>query len=452
MTEYFGDDLMDADIIPKIDALSLPPQFSKVDLSDKHYVKALDTCLNTNQNILVQGHAGTGKSLLIKIISQTKKNCVVLSTTGLTALNLCVDNIIAYTPHSFLLLPPHEIIPQEAMQTVSRKMLRALSSCNTLIIDEVSMMSNQLFDAIITKIQMVKSRLPQIILFGDMMQLPPVVSQDNKLIANFYQKNYNGKLMIFNSHCWPKLNFKLMKLRTSYRQKDFEFKENLFKIGYNDYTQETLDYFNKRVMTLPAYEADHKIFIQLCPTNTMVNKTNRAYIQNFQGKSMSYKAIVSGTYKGSVDDSITLKEGIQVMCTINNYQPGSSYRNGTMGIVKELYPDYAIIEKSDGFETKVTMSVRGQYDIAVDSKGKIFYKEIGSCTQIDCIPTKAITIHKSQGRSLDAAYISMNSWFPQGLMYVALSRLTTIDGLGLSQPLEKRMLSYNEEAFDFLEL
>jgi ATP-dependent exoDNAse (exonuclease V) alpha subunit len=437
-------------------SFQIPDEFSFIDFSNKQFNHAFEEIFLGTSNLFCQGRAGSGKSLLIKLISKLLKNTIILSTTGITAMALSEDNITAYTLHSFFQISPNEIIDKSSINCLFGKHRQLLEKAECIVIDEVSMMSNQLFDFICDKIEAITHRIPRLILFGDIMQLPPVISTDNKIVENFYRDNYKGKYMIFNSYWYEDLDFKKIMLRKSFRQDNEDLAEMLFKIGYDDHSQETLDYFNQRVMSINKYSNDHSEFMYLSPVNSVVNKINNEYISSLQGKEMCYKAEVSSNWpKGKVipNKEISIKEGAQIMCTMNNNNISngvSFYRNGQVGIAKELKKD-SIIADIDNKKVEIQKSTINNNELFIDKYGSIATKNNGWYRQIDCKISKACTIHRSQGKTIENVYLVLGNWLPQGMIYVALSRIRDLKGLGLSRPLTMRDIKINEEAFDFLE-
>jgi ATP-dependent exoDNAse (exonuclease V) alpha subunit len=429
----------------------LPPEFSWVDTSDTAFSTVLDECLHGTDNLLVQSPAGAGKSLMIKIVASSIPNCIVLSPTGLTALNLCCDGVKAQTLHSFFLFPPVEVILEPG--PFSSKTAKAVRLAKCIIIDEISMVSNHLLDTALDKIMMLRKDPPRLLLFGDLMQLPPVVPMSNEHVVKFYQSKYKGNVMFFNSEWFPKLDFKTMHLYKQFRQPDPVLAKRLVEIGYNEHSDETLDYFNDRVMPISQFEQDHDIYVRVAPTNAIVNKVNTEYTRGFQGQSQVYTAH-SHEWRGQTpnDSVVELKIGMQVMCTMNSYDPDANYRNGTIGVVEKLDKDSAVIRKVDGKTTRVVMTPVNQYELIVDDANAFLkYRVRGSFCQIDCKPMRAMTCHRSQGKTLDAMYFQPAGFNSPGLTYVALSRIRTIDDLGISRKLTMKDILYNVEAFKFLE-
>jgi ATP-dependent exoDNAse (exonuclease V) alpha subunit len=309
------------------------------------------------------------------------------------------------------------------------------------------------------KIIAITKKLPRMILFGDVMQLPPVVASDNKAIIKFYNDNYNGKFMFFNSFWFRDTEFKTIMLRKSFRQDSEDLAEMLFQVGYNDHSQDTLDYFNSKVMSIQKYEQTHPEFMYLSPVNASVNKINNEYLATLSGKEMWYNAEISSAWPKSKiipDKEILIKEGAQIMCTSNHYNDhyddeNVQYRNGQIGIAEELHKEY-IIANIDNKRIKIGRTTINNNELYLDKHNCIATKNKGWYRQIDCKIAKAVTVHKSQGKTIQNVYFIPGNWLPQGLVYVALSRITTLEGLGLSRPLTMRDIQVNREAFDFLEL
>lgn len=439
-----------------MEKITLPNGYEWVDTNDPQFVRALKLALESRDNLFIQGKAGVGKSLLIKLIASLRKNVIVLSTTGTTAMELSTESIAAQTLHSFFMLPPVPIFSENDFIRMY-KTRKFLNAAEVIIIDEASMMSNYLFDTICNKIiyNRKDGQIPQLILLGDVMQLPPVIGND-PIVKAMYQKEYGGKCMFFNSHYFKNLKFRTIHLRKSFRQADQEFANRLFEIGYNDHTKETLDYFNQNVMSLPAFEKKFQQFMYMTPTNKMVDSINNAYISQLTGESMTYEAEMSSSFPASKkpsSDRIEIKIGAQVMCTTNGPDAkagGQGYTNGMIGEVVHLEPECVTIQLANGSIRHVGKTTMNVYDIGLDENGDITYTTKDWYRQIDCKVAKGITIHKSQGKTFDAAYIALQGWVPEGLTYVALSRLKSFDGFGLSRPLKESDIKINEEAFKFL--
>ena len=232
-------------------SFKLPSQFDWVDLSNDEFNAALEATIKTNDNLFIQSRAGCGKSLIIKIACQMLKNTAVVAPTGSAAVQLQADGIPSGTLHSFFQLPPTTIIDQEAIfKQMFKKQRDLIKKLDVIIIDEVSMISSHMFDTIMMKLSHIRNgNLPRFILFGDVFQLPPVVNDRDDTVYDFYQKNYNGNIMFFNANLYEDMGFKVIQMNHSFRQSDPVFADNILKIGLGTATQETLDYFNQKVIS-----------------------------------------------------------------------------------------------------------------------------------------------------------------------------------------------------------
>lgn len=429
----------------------LPKDYEWVDLSNYQFKSALDNLINEDDNLFIQAKAGCGKSLMINIAAAMKENIVILSTTGTTAMQLSSDGIPAKTIHSFFQFPAVPLFTEKDIYKCFGDTRKIIQKMETLIIDEVSMLNAQMFDWIIKKLMYIRhGDLPRVVLFGDVLQLPPVISSE-KIVQDYFKENYNGNVMFFNSKAYKSMNFKMMTLNQSYRQKDETFADNIYSIGINSYDKSILDYFNQRVMTLQKYDRTHDKYIYMSPTNASVNKINKAYIDALDSDEWkTYKIVKSPNFPGGLlDDEITIKKGAQVMATRNDLIE-HKYANGMIGTAIEVNDDNVVIEFENGVIAPVYISKYELMKPYLDDNGKIQYKVDSWARQIDCKVCRAMTVHKSQGKTFENAYLALNGWTPPRLVYVGLSRLTSLEGLGLSRPLYMNDIQIFKEAMDFL--
>jgi ATP-dependent DNA helicase PIF1 len=433
--------------------IKLPNEFDWVDQSDETFSDTLEKILNSNDNLNIIGSAGSGKSLLIKIASSILRNVVVCSTTGISAVNLNSDNVKASTLHSFFQLEPLSYFP-ESKRIPTANTSKLLKLADVIIIDETSMLSSHLFD-VITEMMLTAcgsyEQLPRIILFSDIFQLPPVVSINDTMASSKYKEEYNDNIMFFNSKHFEDFNFKTIFLNRLYRQKDLDFQKILNRLRLNEQTYEDLAVLNKYVISLAKFNKQEKSYVYLGTTNKMVEIINTDYINNFNGDEYTYDYMISGDFDlkpiGKDRLHIRLKEGMQIMCTKNSYE--NSYRNGTIGIVTHCDPSSIVIDTDEGEKTVVESTIK-QYEYYVNATGKLDCRVTGSFTQLDCKVSKAITVHKSQGQTLDSAYFNPGNYvFADGLVYVAISRLRSLEHFGLARPLTMKDIRINKESLKF---
>lgn len=434
-------------------SFKLPSQFDWVDLSNDEFNAALDATIKTNDNLFIQSRAGCGKSLIIKIACQMLKNVAVVAPTGSAAVQLQADGIPSGTLHSFFQLPPTTIIDQEAIfKQMFKKQRDLIKKLDVIIIDEVSMISSHMFDTIMMKLSHIRNgNLPRFILFGDVFQLPPVVNDRDDTVYDFYQKNYNGNIMFFNANLYDDMGFKVIQMNHSFRQSDPVFADNILKIGLGTATQETLDYFNQKVISWQEYEKTHKKYMYLASTRKEVGTMNDIYLNWLKGNEKTFKTQKSPGFPDNIkefDEDITLKEGAQVIFTQNNRAAG--HVNGSIGIITALDDMGADVELEDGSHTRAQYSKFDIFEPYIEESTGLIKNRIKAWVwSIDCKICKAMTINKSQGKTFEDAYIALGGWIQQGGLYVALSRLTELDGLGLSRPIKMGDMIVNNESKEF---
>lgn len=436
-------------------SFKLPSQFDWVDLSNDEFNAALESTVSSNDNLFIQSRAGCGKSLIIKIACQMLKNVAVVAPTGSAAVQLQADGIPSGTLHSFFQLPPTPIIDQDVIfKPMFKKQKDLIKKLDVIIIDEVSMISSHMFDIIIMKLSHIRDgNLPRFILFGDVFQLPPVVNDRDDTVYDYYHEHYNGNIMFFNANLYDDMHFKVLQMNHSFRQSDPIFAENILKIGLGTATQETLDYFNQKVISWPEYEKSHKKYMYLASTRKEVGTMNNIYLNWLKGKEKTFETKKSPGFPDNIkefDEDITLKEGAQVIFTQNNRSAG--HVNGSIGIITHLDDCGADVELEDGSHTRASYSKFDIYEPYIDEKTGLIKNRIKAWVwSIDCKICKAMTINKSQGKTFEDAYIALGGWIQQGGLYVALSRLTELDGLGLSRPIKMGDMIVNNESKEFFE-
>ena len=390
------------------------------------------------KNIFITGPAGTGKSMTIsKIIDYCKKenkNYGITATTGASALL-----INGKTIHSYLGIGLAHETPTELFKKVKYKYKNIISkicNLNVLIIDEISMMNNELFDKISNFLCLCrKSREQfggiQIVLTGDFCQLESV----------------NGDYC-FNSESWKKLNLEVIFLNKMIRQnEDKSFKKILKDLRYGICSDDT---FNKLLEYKDTVFTNIKPTI-LYPRNVDVDKINsleyNKLIEN-NAKVHNYTIILPELKKNhdkikkwikslDIQDSIELCVGAQIVITANINQD-KMLVNGTRGIIIELLPDKIIIKKING-----TIDTIEYYKCIYNEDPMIYFKYM---------PIKlayALTIHKSQGMTIDAIEIDIgDKIFASGQAYTALSRARTLDNIKIKD-ISKNSFIINKSVIDF---
>lgn len=401
--------------------------------------------------IFVTGKAGTGKSYLLKyFIQKTQKRAVLLAPTGLAALNIGGQTI-----HSFFRFPPHIINLQDIHLVHERELYRRV---DTIVIDEVSMVNANLMDAI--NVFMRKngrdSSKPfggaQIILFGDLFQLPPVITnqEDNKFFSFHY-----ASVFFFDAEVFKELPIKIVELQKNYRQQDQAFIELLNAVRTNQLSDDQQKLLNSRYN--PTYiPQDDDLFIILTTINNRANSINTERLHSLHTEEYTYTGEIEGEFKDfPTNQDLKLKKGAQVMFVKND--TNKRWVNGTFGRVANLDENHIEVEVlSNGHsytyrvERETWERLRYKFD---PNTGRITTEVIGKFTQYPIKLAWAITIHKSQGQTFDRIIIDLTGGaFEHGQVYVALSRCRTLEGIILKTEIWRNdILKVQSRVIEFMD-
>lgn len=446
--------------------------FPNIDLNEKYHdifkiIESDDCYLN------IVGSAGTGKSTLIKILNYALSdyNVVTCATTGVASALLSESGISCTTLHSTFNLGAQDVFGTVILKKPSEKTLRIIDNLDYLIIDEVSMLSCDTFDYLITLIHNCRldNSIPKIILLGDVGQLPPVVKSDDKRITDYYNNTYGGKHYYFNAKYFSKLNFKTIIFDKVYRQdKDVKFKEILNRIRIGEPTDEDLMNLNSRVIDECEWEADHEDSIRIVTTNKDVQKFNDMYLDVLNSPLITLRAKIEGLFRDSQEyksglypEFVNVKKGARVMITRNDVNEPKMFVNGDIGTLKEIHLNdekpYVTVELTDdngnNFDVYVQESTTFLYDYNIqkmDDKIKIQPNVKGSYTNIPIKIAYASTVHKNQGKTIKKGMFDKGWWLAENAVYVALSRFRKLEDLALAKPLKKSDIKVNKEALEFL--
>lgn len=412
---------------------------------------------HTNKNIFLTGKAGTGKTTLLHHISKnTFKKCLIAAPTGIAAINAG-----GITLHSLFQLPFGSFIPENQstqnfneyakindplsvikglqMFDSKRKLLRELE---LLIIDEVSMLRADLLDAIDLVLRHVrrKNHLPfggvQILFIGDLLQLPPVVKEEEWQQL----KTYYNSVYFFDARVLQQNKPVFIELDKIYRQADETFINLLNHLRNNEMTNEDYQLLNT------YYKPDFKAapddnYITLTTHNYKANELNKNFLQRLSEKSFFYEAQVEGDfneYSYPLEKTLELKKGAQVMFVKNDPTGAQRFFNGRIGIVSSITQEKIEIKFTD---TNNTIDVEPyqwenlKYKLN-ETSNEIEEIVAGTFKQYPIKLAWAITVHKSQGLTFDKAIIDIGDAFASGQVYVALSRLRSLNGLVLTSQIK----------------
>lgn len=376
-------------------------------------------------NTFLSGGAGVGKTYTLnKFITDSinkGKNVMVTAPTGIAALN-----INGVTIHRQFEAPLGVLTYNKNTYEPSDELVHT----DIVVIEEISMCRIDLFDFVCNKILDANNRrkrlglkVIQLILSGDFFQLPPVILETDKRALNSYYGYDVGAGFAFYSKFWKMFNFKTIILNNIVRQSDKNFIFNLNKIrtGEKAYIQYIYD---------NSAKDNIECAVTICGTNSEANQINEYELSKVDTVYADYYASTVGEVDQSdvsVDFDLRLKEGARVMTLVNK----NSYNNGSFGTIVALYDDSIIVQMDNGSTETID---RYTWDIyryeleEVDNKPKLIKKLAGQITQFPLKLAYAITIHKSQGQTYDAANISPYAW-DCGQLYVAISRVRSLDKL-----------------------
>ena len=402
----------------------------------------------TSENLFVTGRAGTGKSTLLNHLSQnTSKQIVICAPTGVAALNVGGQTI-----HSLFRLPIGVIADHELEQTPQLRKL--LNTIETLVIDEVSMVNADLLDAIDRSLRQARARKNepfggvQVVLFGDPYQLAPVPGDPDE--RAYFEDRYRS-MWFFDALVWEETDLTIYELTSIHRQHEGEFKFMLNAVRHNGVTAEIAE----RLNTVGARPAPKDGTITLATTNSAVTRINATELARLPGKVLTAKAEISGEFGGRAypaDDALDLKVGAQVMFLRNDTQEGGTQRwvNGSVGTVTKIASTVWV--EVDGRDYEVKPAVWEKFKYSYSARTKALRKDVvAEFTQFPLRLAWAVTIHKSQGKTYDSAIVDLGSRsFAPGQTYVALSRISNLDGLYLSRPLRPSDIIVDENVVRFM--
>ncbi|MHB1702251.1 MAG: ATP-dependent DNA helicase [Acidobacteriaceae bacterium] len=381
--------------------------------------------------LLIHGGAGTGKTTLVQKIKSSELRVIVLAPTGVAALSAGGQTI-----HSFFSLPPGIINAQDIRWT--NRIRTVLNHLDLIIVDEISMVRADLVDAIsrALKVNMQNDRpfggIP-VLLVGDFLQLPPIASAEETEILS--QRGYQSHYA-FGARNICGQPIKVIELNTVYRQQDPLFIELLQQVRCGRNLEAVVQTLNERCCR--PHRASVKPIL-LTPRNEDAESYNRAGLGALPGESALYQGSTDGDFGSDrlpAPEFLYLKLNARVMMT-KNY-PGKKWVNGTLGTCTRLSED-RIWVKFDGSATEqqvdktVWESVKYRYDPLIDRASP---RVVGTYTQLPVRPAWAITIHKSQGLTLEDVRLDLGlGAFSPGQTYVAISRATSLEGLSFARPL-----------------
>ena len=403
--------------------------------SDNEFNDIYNLMEYSKQNIFITGKAGAGKTTLLEYFrNNSKKNFVILASTGISAIKAKGKTI-----HSFFLFPPRILINEK----IKRLRSKVISKIDTILIDECSMIRCDVLDAIDQSLRLNRNSNKsfggiQIILLGDLHQLPPVIRENEReIFNNFYPVGH----YFFNANCFKESNIKTYELTKVFRQKDKNFINILNNIRSGKVNDNDLEVLNNRVINQNSDIPSETII--LSPTNKRVDSINNLNLQNINSETFSYESSETGDFKEKpADEILELKVGAQVMLIKNDFKSPKRWVNGSIGVVTQL-TENSIQLKIKNKIYKIKQDTWEKFDYLIKD-GQVVHEVVATFTQYPIKLAWAVTIHKSQGQTFEKAIIDLDRGsFAPGQTYVALSRVTSLEGLFLT-----RKINISDVIFD----
>lgn len=374
------------------------------------------------------------------------QEAIVLAPTGLAAINVGGQTI-----HSFFGFPPRLIRPDDIRRSRNGRLMRRLK---LMIIDEVSMVRSDLMSAIDQSLRLNRGRPREafggvrLLVFGDLQQLPPVVQGGD--VAEHLESAHGGVFFFSVGALSEGAGMSLIELDHVFRQSDEAFLTVLNRIRDGEVTEADLTVLNERTHPIRTLgEGDS--FVILTPTNAAAHRINMAYLEALPTDAKTYEAGISGEFGETAhptDATLLLKHGAKVMLLRND--PDKRWVNGTVARVARLEDKRVWIEvdgKVHEIEPVSWEARRYAYDQTAE---KIVENVTGTFRQFPLRLAWALTIHKSQGLTLDRVYIDLGrGTFAHGQTYVALSRCRSLEGLALARPLRPTDIIFDRSAMDY---
>ncbi len=430
---------------------------------------------STNRHVFLTGKAGTGKTTFLhKLAASTHKRYVILAPTGIAALNAG-----GVTIHSQFLLPFGAFVPERQLpadithgqfhdqDTLTRRhplnniRRNVLREVDLLIIDEVSMLRADVLDAIDFRMRAVRQNRyqsfggAQVLLIGDLYQLPPVVKDEEWRVM----QRYYASMHFFESHVLKQHGYAHIELDRIFRQQDAGFIHILNNLRNNTVTAGDVTTLNQHYRA-EISAADSEGVITLTTHNYKADELNQRALEALEGKAHHFEAATDGDFPESmypVLERIALKEGAQVMFVKNDME--KAYFNGKLARVEEVSATGITVRMYEGAGDKLSDTTYKLKRETWENKRYVVNaatKEqeeqlLGTFEQYPIKLAWAITVHKSQGLTFSKAIIDVGQAFAPGQVYVALSRLRSLDGLLLRTRIDPSVVTSDRDVVAFTE-
>lgn len=417
----------------------------QIDTQNPQQMLAYELIANTNSSFFLTGRAGTGKTTFLRSVQKmVGKQFVTLAPTGVAAIQAGGDTI-----HSFFGLPM-EVCGPGTCGKLSQERILTLLHADTIIIDEVSMVRCDIVDAIdYTLRKTLRTTLPfggkQMIFVGDMFQLPPIVraGAERDMMRDLYP---TGDFFFYKADVIRRMRLVKIEFQKVYRQQnDLLFLRILEDVRMNRISPDDVAQLNRRVC---QPKAEDGMVITLSSLNKTADSINRQRLDEIEEEEFVYEGTIAGKFDDSrlpVDQRLRLKVGAQVMFTRNDSQ--RRWANGTLAKVVELSADEIKVRLEDGETYVVPSASWDSVNYEYDHQARKLKKEVvGTFMQYPLKLAWAITVHKSQGMTFDMMVLDLRrGLFAPGQLYVALSRVRSLEGLFLTSDVLPQYAYTNRE-------
>ena len=407
--------------------------------------QAFNTIEHTHSNVLIMGQAGTGKSTFVNYLkSASAKRIVCACPTAVSALNIGGQTI-----HSLFQIQPRDFVMPEFLK-LKAKVRNILVATDVLIIDEISMVAPDLLDAMdLLARQARHDNAPfggiQVVAIGDLFQLPPVITEDAK---KYYASEYGYEnSYFFDSHVYQRADFVRFSFDTVYRQNDGELLKNLVRLRDGDLS--ALEFFNccKIEDVVRRQNA-----VLITPYRAMAENINAARLRAINAPEVAFIGELSGNFSEKdvpAPMRLVLKVGALVVFVKNS----DKWHNGSMGRVLEIGARDIKVELLNAAHTIVSVKPEKweKIEYVRDENDRLQEHEIGAYKQFPLNLGYAMTIHKAQGKTLDAVVVDISRGaFAHGQTYVALSRTRAACDMHVATLLKPKDVIFDKRVLDFM--